>query len=228
MKMLKTEWAKLEQMDFAEKRQYIWEYYKLHMLGLLAAAFIAGSLLNVWIFNPPKQEYIYFAWIGPLITQQTLDDFAEELDVIVEDTTRYVVRASSYNMDGMDPQMVMALQTRFFAQMQTRSLDVFVLNMYELLEFSAGGFILPIRDFVYLTEEMHPAVYELIMERSVELTFYMDGQDFPTTEQMAVDLTGVAFFEKFGVRTENLFFAIVINGERFERVAKALEVIFDV
>ena len=130
-------------------------------------------------------------------------------------------------MEGMDPQMIMALQTRFFAQMQTRAMDVFMLTREELYEFASNGFILPINYFIEMTEELNPAVYDLMMERLVEITFYSREYDILTTDYMALSLSGVAFFEKFGIQTDDLYFALVINAERFERVAKALEVILD-
>ena len=223
----RTEWAKLSQMNFTDKRQYIWEYYKLHIFGIAAISFFVGSMLNTMIFNPPRQDYIYFVWVGPFVTSDMLDEFAGEFDIIVEDPDRYLVRAANYSLEGLDPQMIMGLQTRFVAQMQQRLLDLFMLSWVELNDFSAAGFVLPIRHFMSVVEELSPAVHEAMKERLVELTFYHEDYGL-ITEYMAVDMYGIPFFDKFGISSANLYLAIVINSERFERVVRALEVLFDV
>ena len=224
----KGELEKLKEMDFTEKRQYIWEYYKLHIFGILIFGFLLFQLLNIWIFNPPQRDYIYFAWMGHFVAQHTLDTFAEELDVIVENKNRYAVRATNFNLEGIDPQLVTIMQTRFFAQMQARMMDVFMLTKVELHDLSEERLVMPIKQFFEMAGSINPVLKEAMMERLVELTYYPEGHDEPVTDYMAIDLSGVAFFEQFGIQTDDLFFAAVINAQRFERVARALEVIFDV
>ena len=228
MNMLKTEWAKLAQMNFTDKRQYIWEYYKLHIFAIVAITFITGSLLNTMVFNPPRQEYLYFVWLGHPVTSFTLDDFAEELGVIVENPERYVVRASNYNMEGLDPQMIMGLQTRFFAQFQLGGLDLFMLSRDELYGFSSNGFVLPIMRFMDTLEDVNPALHDIMKDRIVEITFYPDESDLPVTDYMAANLRGIPFFDKLYIQTDDLYLAIVINTGRIERIIRALEVILDV
>lgn len=228
MKMLKTEWAKLSQMDFTEKRQYIWEYYKLHIFAFLVVAIMVGSFVNTLVLNPPRREYLYFVWVGPPVTSFELNDFAEELNIIVENTDRYVVRASCYSLVGLDPKMIMGLQTRFVAQLQQRSLDLFMVTKDELYSFSSSGFVLPIRGFMDVLEEINPAVYNVLAERLVEITFYAEEYGHMVTDYMGASMQGIPFFDKFDISTDDLYLAVVINSERFERATRALEVIFDV
>ena len=228
MNMLRTEWAKLAPMTFTEKRQYIWEYYKLHMLAIVVITILVGSILNTMIFNPPRREYVYFVWVGPPVTTLMLDDFAYELNVIVENYDRYVVRATNYNIEGLDPQMIMGLQTRFFAKMQQQLLDFFILTEDWVYEYSTIGFILPMMYFLDEVRLANPELHVLMTERLIEVTYYPIDNGMPRTDCMAVSLRGVAFFDKFYIQTDDLYLAIVINAERFERAIRALEVIFDV
>ena len=228
MKMLKVEWDKLSQMNFTEKRQYIWEYYKMHIIAFFCVTFFVVSLMNTLIFNPPRREYLYFVWVGPPVTSFVLDDFAKELDVIVENPDRYVVRATNYSLVGLDPQMIMGLQTRFVAQLQQRTLDLFLLTKDELYSFSSNGFVLPIWDFMEALEEINPAVYYVLSERLVEITFFAHEYDHIVTDYMGASMQGIPFFDKFYIPTDDLYLAVVINSERFERAARALEVILDV
>ena len=228
MRMLETEWAKLSQMSFAEKRQYIWDYYKLHIIAFIIMAFLIGSLINTLIFNPPMQDYLYFVWIGPPVSSFVLDDFAKELNVIVENPDRYAVRATNHSLAGLDPQMRMGLQTRFVAQMQQRGLDLFILTKDELYGYSSIGFILPIMNFLEELEEISPAVFGILKDRLVEITFYQEEHGLFITAYRAANMRGIPFFDKFDIRTDDLYMAVVINAERFERAARALEVILDV
>ena len=228
MKMLRTEWEKLAPMNFTERRQYIWEYYKLHIFALLVLVFMAGSLMNTLIFNPPRQDFLYFVWIGPQVSPFELDDFAEDLNIIVENPNRYVVRAANYCIQGLDPQTAMALRTRLVAQVQMRRLDVFMLTKEELYDLSSSGLILPIMLFMDALEELNPITHEIMAQRLVEITFFYMEDEYATTGYMAASLVDVPFFDKFDIGTDNLYLAIVINSERFERAARALEVIFDV
>ena len=227
MNMLKTEWAKLKEMNFTDKRQYIWEYYKLHIFGFLALSFFIGSLLNTMIFNPPRQDYLYFAWLGQHVTSITLEEFTESLDIIVENPDRYVVRATNYNTEGLDPQMVMGLQTRFVAQLQLGILDLFMISREELYGFSSSGLVLPIKSLLSELEDINSTVRDIMNERLVELTFYLEDYEL-ITDYMAVSMYDVPFFDKFGIPTDDLYLAVVINSERLGRVIRALEVIFDV
>ena len=228
MKILKAELEKLAPMSFTEKRQYIWEYYKLHIIVIVFVVFIAGSLLNTLVFNPPRQDYLYFVWIGPPVTTFVLDDFAEELNKIVENPDRYAVRSSHQNFEGLDPQMVMGLQARFVAQLQRRSLDIFMITKEELYYLSSNGLVLPIKSFMNSLEENNPSVHDFMAKRLIEITFFHVVYELTITDYMAVSLDGVSFFDKFDIETDNLYLAVVINTERFERAARALEVIFDV
>ena len=228
MKMLREERAKLAQMDFTEKRQYIWEYYKLHIFAFLIVSFMTFSLINTLIFNPPRQEYLYFVWVGPPVTSFVLDDFAEELNEIVENPGRYVVRATNYSQAGLDPQMAMGLQARFVAQLQQRSLDLFMLTKDELYSYSSNGLVLPIMIFMDVLEELNPAVHGIMKGRLVEISYYAVEYGVVKTDYMAASMHGIPFFEKFDIHTDDLYLAVVINSERFDRVVRALEVIFDV
>ena len=225
MNILKTEWAKLKQMNFTEKRQYIWEYYKIHLAVLAVVLFVLWNFLNIWVINPPKQEYLYFAWMGPFVMPHQLDNFTEALSVIVDNTDRYEIRATNFAIGAHDPQLFMAMQTRFIAALQVGSLDIFLLLNEELQYYTDAGFLLPLDGLMQEVYASNPGLYNALKERLVEVTFYANGTGTP--QYMAIDMQGVAFFEEIGVFTGNLYLAIVSNTRRFDRALRALEVIFD-
>ena len=227
MNFFRTEWDKLKIMSFTEKRQYIWEYYKLHMAGIAIAVFFVGGLINTLILNPPRQEYLYFAWVGPFVALQSLDGFMEELEVIVENTDRYTIRAANYGTQGQDPQVIMALQTRFVANLQFGNLDVFMMSPYDMRDFANAGFLMPVMPLMEAVRSHNAALYEVLSQRLFFLTFYPDDDEVAHEDYMAINLDGVMFLEELGINTEDLYMGVALNAHRFDRVARALEVIFD-
>ena len=229
MNFFRTEWGKLKVMTFTEKRQYIWEYYKLHIAGILIGAFALGGMINTLILNPPRQEYVYFAWVGPAVTLQSLDDFMEELDVIVENYERYGVRAANYGLSAADPQVAVALQTRFAANFQFGNFDIFMMQATDMFDFANAGFLLPMQPFMEAVREHCTDLYNTLHPRLVLLTFYPNGVEEPQQEvdYMALNLSGVRFLERLAISTGDLYMGVAVNSQRFDRVMRALEVIFD-
>ena len=144
----KTEWGKLKELDFAGKRQYIWEYYRLHMFGIAFVAFILGSFINAWL-NPSPDEYLYVAWFGPPAFHGQLDVMSDALSVIVSDPEREIVQITNYDMGG-DPQIVMAMQTRLFALLQSAAIDVFIAPREGIESFTAEGILRPVDDVLHV------------------------------------------------------------------------------
>jgi len=214
----KTEFGKLREMNFTEKRQYIWEYYKLHIFGFVVLVFAIGSLLNAWVFNPPKQEYIYIGWMSPTSNPINPEILGESLSIIVENPYRQRVGVSSYALTG-NHQVDMALQTRFFATMQTSGFDAFLMNREALEEMAPEGFIRPLHEVIsYLSID--------ISERIVTGIYFSMSDGAEKVDAIAISLYNAPLFNQLGIASDNLYFAIVSNTQNFYRIAKALEVIF--
>jgi len=209
----RTEWAKLREMTFREKRQYIWEYYKLHMFGFAFVAFIVGSLLNVWVFNPPRQDFLYIAWIGELIPTDRLQNLSEALEIIVENPDRQTVTVFSYSETG-NFQMDQGLRTRFSAFLHQGAIDVFMLPRHEV---EGGIWQEYLQPFTSVMEELlllNPSLYaRLNLSLSCE-------------NEIALSLYGAPLLEYIGIDTSDLYLAMLINAHRFYEVARALEVMF--
>jgi len=219
-----VERAKLKEMTFAEKRDYIWTYYKIQIMATLFLVFMFGSLINTWFINPPKQEYLYIAWLGEFAMPATLDNLAERLSVIVTDPDRETVAVTAYAETG-DPQMDMALSARFFGRMQTQALDLVLLDYYELNGLASMGAFRPVRDIAQAGLD-NPALYQKITERMVAITYICNVSDAEITDMLAISLAGVPLLEEVGLSTDNLFLTMIFNSENTYKAAKAMEVIF--
>jgi len=219
----RTEWGKLRVMTFAEKRQYIWEYYKIHMLvgGFLILVF--GSLFYTWFINPPLRDYLYIAWVGDEAHSQTLADIGEALTTIVENPARERVYVASYALTG-NPGMDNMLQQRFIAMLQTSSLDLYLTNLDGVQELAETGFSRPVGDIMHSVARLDPGLHRLVSESLVTITFELDGNEY--TDGMGIYLADTPLFEHLEIDANGLYLAVVSNTLNFHRIAKALEAIF--
>ena len=218
------EGAKLKEMDFTEKRQYIWEYYKLQIFIAVIVLFIAGSTINR-ILNPPKQDYLYIAWQGGMTLPEQLIMFGDRLSIIVEDYERYGVAVRSYVLSG-DPQFDQALIGRFHALISVGDIHAIITTREYIREFAEFGIIIPITDVLAELEKLCQYTHEIIAERVYSFTFVSYHENDTVTDAMAIDISGAPLLEELELFGDNIYIATIINTDRFYETAKALYVMF--
>ncbi|MCL2198697.1 MAG: hypothetical protein FWB80_07225 [Defluviitaleaceae bacterium] len=214
---MKKEWQKLSEMTFEEKRWYIWEYYKLHIGLFILVVFFVGSFINNRFINPRPNEYVYIAWVGITATPHQLDAASEELSKIVYNPYREIAVITDYSTTG-NPEMDMALQTRFMALLQMGNIDVFIAPREGIDAFAEQGFIRPLGDILDYVEDRR--VLYAIHDRVI----LMEDM-YANTHFLAVSLQGSPFLERYGLDADDIYFSFVVTSQRFYAVAKALEVI---
>ena len=214
----KTEWSKLRQMTFGEKRQYIWEYYKLQIFIFIFVAFVVGNLINVIFISPRKFEYLYIAWLGIPADEAALEGISQELGVIVENPARQVVAITDYTETG-NFSVDRHLRTRFRAMLQTGALDLFFTTDVGITELAEEGFIQSTERLMQNIYTHNPELYTLLSERLLYVQF--ERGDELRSNYMAISLHG--FWPEFGT----IYAAVVGNTTRFNEIRRALEVIID-
>jgi len=223
---ISTEFAKLRQMSFAEKRQYLWEYYRLHLLFTAVVVFMVGSLINVWLINPPKRDYLYIAWQANPVHIETLNEMAEKLNVIVYNPNRYHVSVRSYVL-GHDPQVNQAIITRFHALLTVGDIHA-MLTTYQGVQEAAGiQMIRSTEGVLDILRESNPPLYEIISERLLTVTYITLDDEIEITDTMAICMSGAPMLESLGIDTSDLFMGVVAP-RHFNEIASALAVMFEV
>lgn len=222
----KREWAKLRKMSFAEKRWYLWEYYKLHFAGIILVIFLLGYLVN-WRLNPPPDEYVYIAWLGVAATTTQLENLAAELSVIVEDPERQIIQITDYSLSP-NPQMNDALQARFVAFLHLGALDVFISTREAANEMAHFGYIRTIDEVMDYLAQINPRLD--LEDRLLLLTFdheYTENEFFdPDAEYfIGISLAGSPVLEEFGIDSSIAYLCVIINTRRLYEIAELLEVL---
>ena len=225
-KFFSTEAAKLKEMNFTDKRQYIWEYYKLHILFIGLGVIILGSLINIWFINPPQRDYLYIAWQAGPVHSGRLDEMGDKLSVIVYDQDRYRVSVRSYVL-GDDPQINQAIVTRFHALLSVGDIHGIITTREGIQESADFGMIRSTAEVMDVLRESKPALYDKMTERLLTVT-YSEGEDEPEiTDIMAIDISGAPLLEEIGFVMDDLYLGVIINSSRFDEIARALAVMFD-
>ena len=226
-RFISSEIAKLKEMTFAEKRWYIWEYYKLHIILGVVTLVIIGSSINTRFINPPKNDYLYIAWQADFVPMGVLENLGQELSVIVDNPSRYRVSVRSYLL-GDDPSMNMALITRFHAMVSIGDLHALINTREETYHFAEHGMIRPLHEVVSAALEADPAIYAALSERLVTMTFTLFDEDVemqPITDIMSIHIGGLPLLTELGIISEDLYLSVVINADRPESFGKLLGVL---
>ena len=121
----------LKSMSKIKQAEYIWEYYKLHIIGILAIIFIVASLIHS---QKTKIDYVFnLTMIGNTIDESKKSDLEKQLTSIVvkEGETRkqaivdVITPNSSNSAVAIIPNEYMQ---RFIAKMSIGELDVIILD----------------------------------------------------------------------------------------------------
>ncbi|MCL1882353.1 MAG: hypothetical protein FWF81_01185 [Defluviitaleaceae bacterium] len=204
---LKKEWEKFRSMTFAEKRWYIWEYYKVHIGILALIVFVIGSFVNTRFINPPPEEYLYIAWVGIPVFEYQLREMSYELSVITDNPERQEVVVSDYTATG-NRQMDEAIRIRFMAFLQLGSIDAMITTREGLYAAEGERFIRPAEGVL---EYLEVATERLVSNEYQQI--------------IAISLENSPFFQQFDIEPYDLYLCVIINASRFYEISKALEVI---
>ncbi|KOF57157.1 hypothetical protein AGR56_11745 [Clostridium sp. DMHC 10] len=71
----------IKNMSFKEKRSYIWDYYKLHILALLILIAIIVSL--IYSMATKQEEYYNITYVGDYIGQDNLATVKNNINKVI-------------------------------------------------------------------------------------------------------------------------------------------------
>lgn len=117
----------VKKMSPKEKRAYIWEYYKIHIIsGLMLIFFIVFTIHSMLT---KQEEYYNITYIGNYIGQTNLDTAKNNINkaVLNNDKKKVVTLASVFvdkNSINSNPQMLEKLS----AQITAKDIDIAIVN----------------------------------------------------------------------------------------------------
>lgn len=124
-KKWKEETGKLSKMRFRDKLWYIWEYYKLHMLGILMIGIVI-YIVGLSIHNRGITNVLYGGIINDYVTDDSLkgltDEFKERYALDPKKQT-VTMDASFYISMDQQSEMSMSASTKLTVLIASQSLD---------------------------------------------------------------------------------------------------------
>ena len=219
--------AKLRSMSFKEKLEYIWEYYKLHIIAFCIIAAIMGSLLNTWVFNPPPETALFISWNSGLLLENHMTDLSEAMEerLLNENENKKVVVTWMF-VDINDPTSVMTSINQLAAMVSARMVDVFLVNSATLLEYAEIGYIKPIEAVLAEIQYSNPSVYARIKEEIIYALLETEENQF-SEHILGVNIGNSPLFSDLGFFKQELYFTMSITSDNPEAVTEALIAFFE-
>ena len=208
----KTEKKKLKDMTLKEKIEYIWEYYRLHIIGTIIIIFIAGSIIN-GILNPPLPPFAGIALYEIYLGENFENEFEQTItEKLINDPALEKLYIHSF-ISGGDPSAEMALGQKLMAMLTTNELDLFIAETDVFKDFIYEDMLLPINEAgIFVPEEL--LVYGQTLENPEELAY-------------GINLKDSELFRGFNVLGEKLAVGVIVNTVRLENTISVLKYILE-
>jgi len=203
----RTEKKKLKEMTLKEKIGYIWEYYRMHIIGAVIVVIVAGSIIN-GIMNPPVPAYAGVAFYEIYLGENFEDILSRMMnEALVEDTELEQVYVHSF-LSGGDPSAEMALAQKLMAMLVVNELDLIVAEL-EMIE-------------NFITEDIFMPLAEAGFDVPEALAVYGVSNENPERLAYAVNLGESVLRDHFRINTEALAIGIAVTTTRLDNAVAAL------
>jgi len=212
-----TEYSKLKDMSTKEKVEYIWGYYKIHIVVFIFVCVLIGSLVNTIWLNPQKAIYLQITFHSGFVDPDTIDSFylhLEEALMTPEKREIMQIAGVALMLGAGDPQIEMANSQRFVVMLAAREIDLLVISREELMTLAPEGFFLPLNEIL---------LDNMLTQMSNKLIFAQDEYGVESAYGIALDNNRL--LENYGLFTQGQSLAVMINTQRSDAVRKGIEYI---
>jgi hypothetical protein len=223
----RKELDKLREMSFKEKLEYIWEYYKYFIIGVVFAVAVIWSLIYTIVLNPNPEPALFISWNAGFASEEQIDDLKQYLEyhLINEEENEEVV-ISRFFFDENNPETILAGHQRMAAMIAAGVIDIFILND-ELLEFySHNGFIRPLESILAEIKIRNPEVYSKITEYTIYTLYEVENRVFEE-RIVAIAIGTSPLFSKLGFFEQEMFLGISSTSANLENTIKAIILLFE-
>ena len=207
----RTEKKKLSEMSFTEKCAYIWEYYKLHIIGFVILVVVVSSIVHN-VLNPPLPAFagagfyeIYFSdafyeGLKERITNDLIPDPAEQ---------EFYMHPM---VSGDDPSMEMAIAQKLMAMIMVNEID-FIITTTDYFE-----------SFVY--QDFFMSLDEAGVIAPEALKFYGETSENPEIMPYGVNLKDSALLKELGMAgLIDVYIGVIGNTIRIDNVNAVIELL---
>lgn len=210
---------KTNDMTGKEKREHIWEYYKLHIISVIVGGIIIFSFLNIWIFNPPAKDALDFAVRTPWLDTEAATELQAELNevLIPVDTNETVMIEHLPVGPDVDPQMSMASEAKFIGKIEVDEMDILIMSEAAYLGMLNEDIMLDLKEAESTYGVDFPDELEILgtMPETGEGVYALNVNEIPKLHKLV------------GNSSDSFYVGIFVNSERIDLAVKAFEYIIN-
>lgn len=207
----KEEGQKLKNMSWKDRFWYIWEYYKVHFLGLIIFCLVI-YLIGTILYNQTFEDRLYYAVINNASPSSTdFESFNQEFkDAMGYGKKDRVTGDSSVflNFDDAGSQTDYAYMVKISAMVSGRELDMIITDESTFKHYAASDAFLNL-------EEVLPEDLQEQLQDQILYAANGSGEEIPC----GLNISNTRFPEATGVSiTPNCYMGIVSNTARLDTV----------
>ncbi|PXV89362.1 hypothetical protein C8E03_1069 [Lachnotalea glycerini] len=208
---------KLGKMKAKDKFEYIWEYYKYWIIGIIACVFLIYGIVDAQIENS-KDTYLYVTMVNSSLASSgeitLLDDFAAAKGINTS-KVRVNLDTSIQMTEDMSDEYSINCSAKMFAQFAAKTIDVTIMNK-SMIDFFDD------KDAFYPLNEVLPANFY-----NTHKDQFITGTDSDgNTYICAMDISDSKLFQKFNAYSETPYFSIISNTENPEHCIEFLTYLY--
>ena len=204
---MKKDTSKFTQLNNKQKLQYIWDYYKIHIIATAVIICIFISIISTITKN--KSVDLYAAYVNVAAPDELLASIDDKCDFTVSNYTGLLI---TEDPKGEDFQYAYASSIKLMSAINASQLDIIIADSYGINMAHSSEYLCNINDYL---AQKNPALLN-----SLEPYFLYDESGVA----YAIDLSYSSLFNHAGF-TEPLYIGIVASEEISPEVTDYLSLI---
>ena len=194
----------IKNMSTGKKIEYVWDYYRFHILGTIVLVIVFGSIVHHYVTL--KTAVLDMIFLNAYTVEDDDEPFAEflteqgyapnEYEVYLTTSLAYALTEDGYQPDYTTLQAISAM-------FSTGDVDVFAMPPQVFGEYASAGYTMDLST-VFTEDEL--TAYS---DKLVYSTLSETGEQFPA----AFNLNGCNWLEEYGFYAGDYYMAITVNSD---------------
>jgi len=162
-------------MSTYKKLEYVWDYYRFHILGIIILVITFGSIIHH--YATIKTSVLDMVFLNAYPTEEGVapfDDFLEQQGYNPNDSEVYLTTSIGYTLTENGYQEDYYTNQALSAMFATGELDIFVTPHQVFNDFASYGYVSDLREF--FSEEELSSLGNMV----VYTTLLETGEEFPS------------------------------------------------
>ncbi|MGH4050884.1 MAG: hypothetical protein ACREVX_05950 [Clostridium sp.] len=183
----------LKGMSKKKKAEYIWEYYKLHIIGVLVVICIIISIIHGQI---TKVDYVFnLTMLGNTVDTTKLTDLEKQITSVVVSDGDKKKQATIGNMSiggstSSDSTMSSQYMQKFVAQLSVGELDIVILDKDMFESFAKQNMFLRLDNLSGLDlNSIKSEKIEATVEDNIKAVYAINAKDIKAFKNVGFDTT---------------------------------------